>query len=215
MLMKLKDPVSSLTHYIGAMLSFIFGIPLIYKGFMRSHLHGFTMIVFIVGMLALYNASGTYHAINSTKKVNRILKKLDHCMIFVLIAASYTPICVITLGNREGYTLLIVIWSIAILGVIMKMFLVYHPKWISSLLYIAMGWACIFSIVDIYARLGLYGFIYLLMGGIFYTIGGVIYALKLKIFNSRASLWGSHEIFHIFVMLGSLCHYLMMYYFVV
>lgn len=214
MLMKLKDPVSSITHYIGAILSFIFAFPLIYKGFEDSYIQGVTMVVYIFGMLALYNASGTYHAINSTQKINRILKKLDHCMIFVLIAASYTPVCLVVLGGFKGIVLLIVIWTIAFLGIIMKMILVYHPKWISSVLYIAMGWACIFSIVDIYNSLGFYGFLLLLFGGIFYTIGGVIYALKLKIFNSRKSLWGSHEIFHVFVMLGSVCHYLMMYYYI-
>lgn len=209
--MKLKDPVSSITHYIGLGLTILFGIPLIIKGFGAGTKNGITLIIFIVGMALLYMASGTYHAISSTQTINRVLKKLDHCMIFVLIASSYTPICIVSIGTRKSFFLLVLIWFIALSGICLKLFIVYHPKWISSVLYISMGWLCIFLVIDIYKALNLIGFIFLVLGGILYTIGGVIYALKLKVFNSKHKYWGSHEIFHIFVMCGSLCHYIVMW----
>lgn len=210
-IMKLKDPVSSLTHYFGAVLSVLFGIPLITKGFHSDLKTGVAMVIFVCGMIMLYTASGTYHAISSTPKVNRILKKLDHSMIFVLIAASYTPICLISLQSRRGTILLSLIWGIALLGITLKMFIVYHPRWISSVLYIMMGWLCIFQVKEILTALTLPGFLWLLAGGVLYTVGGVIYAMKLQLFNARHHLWGSHEIFHIFVLLGSACHWLIMY----
>ncbi|MDO5695916.1 MAG: hemolysin III family protein [Eubacteriales bacterium] len=209
--MRLKDPVSSLTHYFGAVCAVLFGIPLIIRGFRGNTTTGTAMLIFVLGMLALYTASGTYHAIASTPRVNRMLKKWDHSMIFVLIAASYTPICMVSLGNRIGYIMLITVWTVAIIGILMKMIIVYHPKWISSVLYIAMGWICIFQVRAVYAALGLRGFLWLVGGGIMYTVGGVIYALKLKMLNRKNSLWGSHEIFHIFVLLGTLCHFIMMW----
>lgn len=208
--MRLKDPVSSITHYIGLLLTLIFGIPLVVKGYSVSIKNGTALLIFILGMSLLYMASGTYHAISSTPRINRILKKIDHCMIFILIASSYTPICVVAINSRKSFFLLALIWIIAIGGVCLKLFIVYHPKWISSVIYISMGWLCIFLVVDIYKSLNILGFILLVLGGILYTVGGVIYALKLEIFNSEHKYWGSHEIFHIFVMLGSACHYLVM-----
>lgn len=209
--MKLKDPVSSITHYIGLFLTIIFGIPLIFRGFGVGTKNGVSLIIFIIGMALLYLASGTYHAISSTPVINRILKKLDHCMIFVLIASSYTPICFVAVNTRRSRFLLILIWLIAFSGIVLKLFIVYHPKWISSVLYISMGWLCIFLLGDIFKSLNIIGFVFLVLGGILYTIGGIIYALKLKGLNSKYKYWGSHEIFHIFVMLGSLCHYIVMW----
>lgn len=212
--MKLKDPVSSITHYIGLGLTVIFGIPLIVKGFFVSQMTGIALTIFIVGMCLLYAASGTYHAVNSTPMINTILKKIDHCMIFILIASSYTPICLVAISNKRSKMLLILIWIIALAGIILKLFVVYHPKWISSVLYVSMGWICLFLIVDIYNALTWRGFVWLLVGGISYTVGAVIYALKLKVFNEKHKMWGSHEIFHIFVMIGSACHYSVMFRFV-
>lgn len=135
-------------------------------------------------------------------------------MIFVLIAGSYTPICLIVLGGSLGYKLLAIIWSIAIAGMIIKACWITCPKWFSSILYISMGWVCVGVFGQLLSTLPPAAFLWLLAGGIIYTVGGVIYALKLPIFNSRHANFGSHEVFHLFVMAGSICHFIFMYLYV-
>ena len=142
----------------------------------------------------------------------KIFKKIDHMMIFVLIAGSYTPICMIVLGGTSGYTMLAIVWGIAIVGMLIKAFWITCPKWFSSVIYIAMGWVCVLVIGQLLDTMPTVSFIWLLAGGIIYTIGGIIYALKLPIFNSKHENFGSHEVFHLFVMGGSLCHFICMYY---
>jgi len=106
------------------------------------------------------------------------------------------------------------VWGIALAGILVKAFWITCPKWFSSLLYIAMGWVCVLAFTQIINSLPHQAFLWLLAGGIIYTIGGVIYALKLPIFNAKHKNFGSHEIFHLFVMGGSVCHFIMMYCFV-
>ena len=132
-------------------------------------------------------------------------------MISVLIAGSYTPICLLVLGGRTGLILLAIVWAFAIAGILIKAFWVFCPKWVSSVLYIGMGWTCVLAFSTILDNLSTVAFGWLLAGGIIYTVGGVIYALKLPIFNSKHKNFGSHEIFHLFVMGGSICHFIVMY----
>lgn len=132
-------------------------------------------------------------------------------MIFVLIAGSYTPICLLVLYRNIGIPLLILVWGIAIVGIFIKAFWVYCPKWVSSILYIGMGWTCVLAFGQMLNGLSTAEFGWLLAGGIIYTIGGIIYALKLPIFNMKHKNFGSHEIFHLFVMGGSACHFVVMY----
>lgn len=215
MRLKLKDPGSAITHGIALLLAIAGAAPLLIRaaGWTDS-LHIATLSIFILTMILLYAASTIYHSVDSTEKVNRRLKKIDHMMIFVMIAGSYTPVCLIVLHNRIGYALCVLVWLTAVLGITFKAFWVTCPKWVSSVLYIGMGWLCVLAFVPIVHALPKAGFGWLLAGGIIYTIGGIIYALKLPIFNSRHKNFGSHEIFHIFVMLGSLCHFIVMYFFV-
>ena len=205
---KLKDPGSAITHGIALLLAVTGAIPLIIKA-ARSYdvIHIVALSIFILTMILLYAASTIYHSIDSTKKVNRRLRKIDHMMIFIMIAGSYTPVCLIVLHNRIGYILCALVWTIAILGMILKCCWITCPKWFSSVLYIAMGWLCVLAFVRA-------GFDWLLAGGIIYTIGGVIYALKVPLFDARHKNFGSHEIFHVFIMLGSACHFVVMYFFV-
>ena len=135
-------------------------------------------------------------------------------MIFVLIAGSYTPICLIALHNRTGYILCGLVWGVAILGILLKGLWITCPKWLSSVLYIGMGWLCVLAFVPIFHSLPRAGFGWLLAGGIIYTVGGIIYGLKLPLFNARHKDFGSHEIFHVFIMLGSACHFILMYCFI-
>ena len=137
---KLKDPGSAITHLIGMILAAIVSIPLIIKSFLSGdYVRIISLIIFTISMIGLYGASTAYHSFNISPMINKKLKKLDHAMIFVLIAGSYTPICTIVLGGTLGYGLLSVIWIIAILGIVFKMFWVTCPKWVSSVMYIAMG----------------------------------------------------------------------------
>lgn len=163
-------------------------------------------------LILLYGASGTYHTFHVSEKVHRILKKVDHCMVYVLVAGSYTPICLITLRGWIGWTLFGIVWGLAACGIALKVAWIDAPRWLSSLTYILIGWAAIFAIVPIFHSMALPGVIWLVAGGIVYTIGGVFYALKIPRINTRC--FGEHEFFHILVLLGSICHYIMMYFYV-
>lgn len=207
-----KDPGSAITHLIGTLMAVFAATPLLIKAAQQpSIIHLISLGVFILSMILLYVASTVYHTFGKTIKVHQRLKKFDHMMIYVLIAGTYTPICLIALGGKAGLSLLILIWSLAIVGIIVTGFWVHCPKWFSSVVYIAMGWTCVLAFTQLINSLTNAAFQWLLAGGIIYTIGGVIYALKLPIFNNKHKYFGSHEIFHLFVMGGSFCHFILMY----
>lgn len=216
LLNKIKDPGSAITHFIGMLMAVLAGIPLILKAARDlSFITLLSAVIYISSMILLYFASTIYHTFDISEKINRRLKKFDHMMISVLIAGSYTPICLLVLEKPLGYFLLAVVWSFAIIGILIKAFWVFCPKWFSSVLYIGMGWTCVLAFTQILNALSPAAFAWLLAGGIIYTIGGIIYALKLPIFNNRHKHFGSHEIFHLFVMGGSACHFIVMYVFVI
>ena len=209
---KIKDPGSAITHFIGMMMAIFAATPLLIKaGREPDKIHLISLAVFMISMILLYAASTLYHTLDISEPVNRFLKKLDHLMIFILIAGSYTPICLIVLRGKIGLNLCLLVWGIALLGITLKCFWITCPKWFSSALYISMGWVCVLAFTQIINALPPKAFLLLLAGGIIYTIGGIIYALKLPLFNSKHKNFGSHEIFHLFVMGGSACHFIMMY----
>ena len=211
----IREPGSAITHFIGMMLAIFAAVPLLVKAGVTSGTRNLAALtVFMVSMILLYGASTAYHSVNLTGKHLKFFRKIDHMMIFVLIAGSYTPVCLIILGGQMGYTLLAVVWSIAAFGMLIKAFWVTCPKWFSSLIYIAMGWVCVFVFNKLWHSMPPGGFLWLLAGGIIYTAGGVIYALKLPVFNSRHQFFGSHEVFHLFCMGGSFCHFIFMYLYV-
>ena len=212
---KVWIPGSALTHFIAMILAIIAAIPLLSKaGHDSGHMHISALAIFILSMIGLYAASTIYHTLDISPKINKLLRKIDHMMIFILIAGTYTPVCMIVLGDKTGWTMLTLVWGIAIVGILINALWITCPKWFSTLIYIAMGWVCILAITKILSSMPRAGFMWLLAGGIIYTVGGIIYAMKLPFFNSRHRYFGSHEIFHLFVMGGSLCHYVMMYRFV-
>ena len=210
-----KDPGSAITHFIGMLMAIFAAVPLIIKAAHEpGRIYLVSIIIYAASLILLYAASTTYHTFNRSEQVNTILKKIDHMMISILIAGSYTPICLLVLGGRRGLFLLTVVWSFAVVGILIKAFWVYCPRWVSSVLYIGMGWTCVLAFTQILNSMSPAAFGWLLAGGIIYTAGGVIYALKLPIFNNRHKNFGSHEIFHLFVMGGSACHFIVMYAFV-
>ncbi len=211
----IREPGSAITHFIGMMMALFAAVPLLVKSASASDgICLLAMAIFMLSMVLLYAASATYHSLSVSEKLIKVFRKIDHMMIFVLIAGSYTPVCLIVLGGKQGYTLLAVVWAIAILGMGMKALWITCPKWFSSVLYIAMGWVCIAVFGPLWNVLPHTAFLWLLAGGIIYTVGGIIYALKLPLFNSRHENFGSHEIFHLFVMGGSICHFIFMYLYV-
>ena len=211
----IREPGSAITHFIGMMMAIVAAAPLLVKAALDADMTALVaMTVFIGSMVALYGASAVYHSVTVQENILKVFRKLDHMMIFVLIAGSYTPVCLVVLGGRMGYTLLAVVWGIAVVGMVVKACWITCPKWFSSLVYIAMGWVCLAVFGTLWNTLPHSAFLWLLAGGIVYTAGGVIYALKLPIFNARHKYFGSHEIFHLFVMGGSICHFVFMYLYV-
>ena len=208
----IKEPGSAITHFIGMIMADLASVPLFIRASAQpDRIYIISMSVYAASLILLYAASTTYHTFDISEKTNTILKKIDHMMISVLIAGSYTPVCLLVLKGRTGIILLSIVWGIAIAGILIKAFWVYCPKWVSSVLYIGMGWTCVLAFAQLLDSLAPAAFGWLLAGGIIYTLGGVIYALKLTLFNSRHKNFGSHEIFHLFVMAGSACHFIVMY----
>ena len=211
----IREPGSAITHFIAMMMAVFAAVPLLIKAGIQSGQENLlAMAIFMGSMILLYGASATYQSVDLTGRSLRIFRKLDHMMIFVLIAGSYTPVCLIVLGGKLGYTLLALVWGIAAVGMLVKAFWITCPKWFSSIIYIAMGWVCVLVFGPLLNTLSTPAFLWLLAGGIIYTVGGVIYALKLPIFNSKHKSFGSHEVFHLFVMGGSICHFIFMYLYV-
>ena len=212
----IREPGSAITHYIGMMMALIAAIPLVIKATMSQNMLAvFAMVIFIGSMVLLYGASATYHAVNLTGKALKVFKKIDHMMIFVLIAGSYTPVCLLVLEPSIGLPLMSLVWGTALVGMLIKLFWVTCPKWFSSIIYIAMGWECVLVFGPLVETLETGAFWWLLIGGLFYTVGGVIYALKIPFLNNIHKYFGLHEIFHLFIMAGSICHFVFMFHYVV
>jgi hemolysin III len=211
----IREPGSAITHFIAMMLALFASAPLLVKAAGTADRTCLAALwIFMASMISLYGASALYHSVTVKDSILKIFRKVDHMMIFVLIAGSYTPVCLIVLGGRLGYTLLAVVWAIALIGMTVKALWITCPKWFSSVIYIAMGWVCLAVFGQLWSTLPHGAFLWLLAGGIIYTVGGIIYALKLPLFNNRHKNFGSHEIFHLFVMGGSICHFIFMYLYV-
>jgi len=153
----------------------------------------------------LYTASTLYHALNLPKNKIEILQKIDHMMIYVLIAGTYTPVCLTALRGVWGWSLFACIWSIAVIGILLKIFWFNAPRWLSTLFYIGMGWMVIIAFVPLVNAISPQGLNWLVAGGLLYTIGGIIYATKWPKINLK--YFGFHELFHLFVLGGSICHF--------
>ena len=208
----IREPGSALTHFIAMLLALCAAVPLLVRAAVHSGVKSLTaMTVFMISMVLLYAASTIYHSVNCSGRVLRIFRKMDHLMIFILIAGTYTPVCLLTLPKPSGLMLLAAVWGIALVGIFIKGFWITCPKWFSSVLYIAMGWSCLSVLGQLFSLLPLHAFLWLLAGGLIYTAGGIIYALRLPLFDARHPMFGLHEIFHLFVMAGSLCHFVFMF----
>lgn len=210
----IREPINGLTHLAGALLSFAGLLALVIKASLTtgSALAITSVTIFGISMILLYTASATYHMVKAKDRVIAFLRRIDHSMIFVLIAGSYTPFCLISLNGVTGWTLFAIISMAALCGILFKMIWFKSPRWLSTSIYIIMGWMVVFVVSPLSSVLSSGGIFWLVAGGVMYTIGGVIYALKPDFLRSK--YLGFHEIFHIFIMLGSLAHFLSVYIYV-
>ena len=210
---KARDPISSYTHFLGAGLSLI-GIAFMIVKLTLEQTPGtitvVSTILFCLSLIALYLSSGIYHYSKAPEKIIRLLRKLDHSMIYVLIAGSYTPLLLTYLPSPNNIIFTAVMWGLAFAGILCKLCWIDAPRWLGTSLYILMGWAILVDLPALNAMEP--GGIFLLaLGGVLYTIGGVIYMIKKPNFSE---IFGFHELFHIFVVAGSLCHYFMVYFYI-
>ncbi len=207
---RLREPMSGFTHFIGIILAIISTVLLI-----RSSLnpykpyHLISLSVFGSGMILLYTTSTLYHWLKLSDDGIKKLRKADHIMIFIYIAATYTPICIIALKETLGWGLLAAVWLVALAGIILKIFWMTAPRWLSTSIYLLMGWLAITVFYPLMNALQIEALIWLIIGGLFYTIGAVIYAFKKP--DPYPGILGFHEIFHLFVLLGTFSHFWMIY----
>ena len=205
---KLREPINAITHLSGAVF-FFFGT-IVMLAYQLTHgastIKVMGAIVFGISLVLLYMASGVYHSYNGKEQVIKILKKLDHSMIYVLIAGSYTPMCLQVLDGNRRIVILSIIWGIVIVGVVTKVLVQGIPRPVYTLFYLMMGWMVVFFIRDVYVGIPQGGFFLLAFGGLLYTIGGVIYMIKMPNFGAQ---FGFHELFHVFILAGSFSHFMM------
>ena len=204
MFKKLREPVNSLTHWGGAILAVIGLIALLIVGW-STPAKLISLVVYGVSLIFLFSASATYHMVQVKDKALEIFRKIDHSAIYVLIAGTYTPFCVNALTGIWKWGMLTVIWSLAVIGIVVKIFYIRAPRWLNAGIYIVMGWLVLAVIGQIVANLSPWVLTWLIVGGVTYTLGAVVYMTKM--FNFKPGVFGFHEVWHIFVLLGAAAHF--------
>ena len=195
-----EEQLNTITHACGFILA-IFASYFLLKGSLGEgiHLRFVSFLVYSIGLLTLYLASTLYHSAKNQQR-KRKLNIFDHSAIYLLIAGTYTPITLLTIKGIAGIAILCVVWITAIAGIVLKLYFTGRNPKISTATYILMGWVIVVAIKPLIKSMVLSGLIWLVAGGVFYTIGALFY--------QRKSMKYNHVIFHVFVMIGSFCHYL-------
>ncbi|MCI8650871.1 MAG: hemolysin III family protein [Oscillospiraceae bacterium] len=206
-------PWSAITHGIGAALSVLGAIFLLVRSVLLGldawHLVSFSIYSF--SMICLYTASTLYHCVNTSVSGRLALRKYDHCSIALLIAGSYTPICLTVLRTQGawGWIIFGVIWAMAAASCCLSLLWISSPRWLTSGVYLVMGWMALFALYPLSRVLPTAGFFWLVLGGVLYTVGGILYAVKWP--GRDNPRFGCHEVFHLFILAGSICHFFLMY----
>ena len=205
MINKLREPVNGLTHFFAAIVAAIGLIVLIVIGW-NSLAKEVSLSIYGTTLILLFAASATYHMVKAGPRILEKLRKLDHSAIYLLIAGSYTPICAIMFTGFWKWGMLAIIWSLAIIGIVVKMFIIKAPRWLTAGVYIVMGWLALAAIGEMLRVLPVGAMVWLLIGGVTYTLGAVVYITKkLDFFPGK---FGFHEVWHIFVILAALAHFI-------
>lgn len=206
-------PWSAITHGVGAALAVLGTVLLLVRSVLLGldAWHIVSFAVYGASMICLYTASTLYHSVNAPVAGRLALRKYDHCSIALLIAGSYTPICLTVLRTQGawGWSIFGVIWAMALCSCALSLFWIDAPRWITAGVYLAMGWLAVVALYPLFQAFSPAGMAWLVAGGLLYTVGGVLYAVKWPGRNNPR--FGCHEIFHIFILLGSICHFFMMY----
>lgn len=208
----IREPVNGLTHGIGALLALAGLILLLYNAISEGSVSKIVSFsIFGGSMVLLYAASSLYHSVSAKEKTLVWLQKADHCMIYVFIAGSYTPMCLLLLDNSWRWIVFCGIWAVAIIGIIKKFMWVSVPRWLSTVFYLLMGWFGVLLFPAMAAQQPLAFLMWIIAGGLAYTIGAVIYGIKKP--NPIPEWFGHHEIWHLFVMAGTFSHFWAYYWF--
>ena len=201
---KIREPINALTHLLAGVFAFLGLITLIYYGWGDLQ-KIITFIIYGISLILLFTASGTYHMVIAHDSIIINLRKLDHSAIYLLIAGTYTPICMYYFNGFWQYGMLALIWSLALTGIVVKLFVINAPRWITAGIYLIMGWLAIMGVQEILRTMPTAAIIWLVIGGLFYTFGAIIYITKFMDFFPGK--FGFHEVWHIFVILGAFSHY--------
>jgi len=204
MFIKLREPVNSITHWIGAVLALAGLIALLIVGW-STPAKIISLIIYGVSLIAMFSASATYHMVRVKGKALEIFRKIDHSAIYLLIAGTYTPFCVNAFEGFWKWGMLSIIWSLAMIGIIAKVFYIHAPRWLNAGIYLVMGWLCVAAAGQMLAVLSVWVFGWLIGGGVIYTLGAIVYITK--IFNFIPGVFGFHELWHILVMLAAAAHF--------
>lgn len=211
---KIKDSFSGFSHLAGAVLS-VAGLFLLVRYALENgtvwHIVSFS--IFGTSLILLYTASSLYHLLTVSEKGTKILRKIDHMMIYVLIAGTYTPVCLIPLRGGWGWSILISIWGIAMAGIILKVLWFNVPRRLYTFFYLLMGWLIVIAFIPLVKTMPAAAIFWLVAGGLLYTTGAIIYGTKWPKLKLKG--FGFHEVFHIFVLYGSFCHFWMMFRYIV
>ena len=204
MLKKLREPVNSLTHWAGALLALGGLIALLIIGW-DTPAKIISLAIYGVSLIAMFSASATYHMVRVKDRALEIFRKVDHAAIYLLIAGTYTPFCVNAFEGFWKWGMLTIIWSLALIGIIAKVFYIRAPRWLNAGIYLVMGWLALAAAGQMLAALPAWVWTWLIIGGVLYTLGAVVYITK--IFNFKPGVFGFHEMWHIFVLLAAAAHY--------
>ena len=205
MLSKLREPVNGLTHLGGAIAAFFGMIAMLIVAW-GDTTKVVSALVYGFGLIAMFSASATYHMARVTPVVLQTLRKMDHSAIFLLIAGTYTPFCLLAFTGFWRWDLLALIWAIAAIGIVVKNLYIKSPRWLHTGIYVIMGWLCVMAAPQMPSVLSVSAMIWLFVGGVAYTLGAVVYATK--ILDFVPGKFGFHEVWHIFVLLGALAHFI-------
>lgn len=204
----IREPFSGLSHMVGAALSIAALVVLLVAAKGRPW-QTVAFAIYGASLIVLYTSSALYHSLNVGPKALRRLQKMDHISIYILIAGSFTPLCLIAIRGGWGWSMLGVEYALAVIGIVLIASLRRNPKWLRTAIYVAMGWLAVIAFGPLRAALPASGLAWLVGGGIVYTLGVVCYATK------RPRLWPGviegHGVWHVLVMVGSLCHFILFY----
>jgi len=206
MIKNIREPVNGLTHFFTAIAGVGGLVALLILGWGNPGKE-ISLAVYGVSLIFLFAASATYHMVKAQPGVIEVLRKFDHSAIFLLIAGTYTPICFNMFSGFWKWGLLAIVWALALTGIGFKVFIIKSPRWLTAGIYVVMGWLCILGLQEMLAVLPAAALAWLAIGGVIYTLGAVIYITK--IFDFVPGKFGFHEIWHIFVILGALAHFIL------